>query len=1625
MHHAQQMTKHRAFFPLPALMINAIIQLMLVAIILAKLASSLCLWQPRVAGRLAVIMSLDLAAAVSEDCVTTSSYPEIQSTFAAKLLATLLAAIVAGMVSIQTAKQGEMMSSSKKSKDKPQTRTMLAILTRGGTIAAFVAMTVDGRRRRWSRKWRHRMKCWARKQRGKRIQRCHKKILAAMGRIIPTSTRSRSMSSALDNWSRLCKMASQGCHTAEQSNCSLISCSWRKLLIFVSTPCIAQLVLWTPGYACVRVGEASNPGPEGNILKLTSANVTSLYPHMDTVSAMSSHAVLLQETRLNEWAQEQLRCAFHEQGWQLLCGLPQPQQRRKKASPSPWNARHGGVAVIVRRGLPAIVAPADSPVRQKLWASGPWMHCILCVANGTQTIHLMSIYGHSASEQNAEAKALNEALLADVFSVAAELGNVPVVIGGDFSTTPEKSPFLRSAMETGRWVDVAMAVSQATGQPAAPTCHSTTFAEGKRIDGFICNAAAIACVAGFEVEPCPELPTHLPITMGIDVGEYGKMVRRFVQPWAFPTDQWSDMESEDEEDLALEALLQEQVSWQTAADSCDVEGMWVSWCQSAEAYLGRRSGHHISSHHAKKYSGRAANREPREFHIAAHQGHDCQGADTVRHRRLLRLARQTEDLSRQVQKIQNAGPGCAPTPARQLWTKVQGTLATLLPQTKIATAGDGINLPSLALLATIAAEIKVTAAKEQAMLKQKRAKQWGETLRMQWCHGPRGKGSVFKQVREQPRAAQMIMRRPDGAYTGNAAELDSLLHETWDPIMRAYAETPQLLWQPFLSRFASYIKSCPMEIDKLTGSKLREVLGRMREGSSGGVEGWRVAEVKRLPPVLLTRLAVLLNIIESSGRWPAGIERCCVSMVPKSDDANPASLRPISVMSVIYRLWAAARVADVMAWQEQWAHSGQHGSRRGHGTEDVYWCLALKIERAVLLGEPLYGISLDYAKCFDNLPQDILLRLASETGLHTNILRPLKSMYQRLRRRFRVAGSVGKEFQATNGILQGCPLSVILLNALISIWAKAVQAEAAGAEPSAYIDDTNVIAKRPNTLQKALDITGDFVRITNQKLQTGKSFSFATSTSRMRRLKVGDERLKSTSQFKIVGAGLSSNEEANTSHHARLEAAMDILRRMAWSPLPFEIRLSLLEGMVMPRCLYGCSVASFSRRQVQTLTADVLKTLLGGKRGRHCAEIAFTLFGRSHVLHPEAAFSYERLVMMKRMLDRRPDIRWVFLSAWQARQYHCDAASGPMKLINESLKVVGWTWAGPYSVERFTGQSINILSIDLGEWEHIVRDDLRHSMWRSAAKRRDDMAGIENGIDRDATKALLGGAALGAQANDALRTIMSGAVWTQDRKFRASLAETAICPYCETGASEDHEHLWWKCPMWEGVRACHGQATAVYDDEWPACFRICGLMPSSWRPGKFAQKPTPVQEPNLTVGLTSSEHSSGSAGTTDCIDLTIEDHVEPACTAHLEMYCCGRVVVYTDGACRGNQFRKQRRAGFGGHWGKDHPFNFGEALEGNDHTNNRAELMAVVRVLQLELRPLEVRTDSQYVHDGLTVHWRNRLENSWMKRGRAMRNRDLWLKVESLIGSRPGEGPRRCSRCAIRQDNARGQKRQR
>ena len=87
----------------------------------------------------------------------------------------------------------------------------------------------------------------------------------------------------------------------------------------------------------------------------------------------------------------------------------------------------------------------------------------------------------------------------------------------------------------------------------------------------------------------------------------------------------------------------------------------------------------------------------------------------------------------------------------------------------------------------------------------------------------------------------------------------------------------------------------------------------------------------------------------------------------------------------------------------------------------------------------------------------------------------MKVLYRDMERRWKSTGDVtGPAWQATNGVLQGCAISVVLLNILVGIWAISLEAEMeerfpeAEVKASGYADDTKKLCRLQSTTRWSL-----------------------------------------------------------------------------------------------------------------------------------------------------------------------------------------------------------------------------------------------------------------------------------------------------------------------------------------------------------------------------------------------------------------------------------------------------------------------------------------------------------------------------------------------------------------------------
>ena len=180
-------------------------------------------------------------------------------------------------------------------------------------------------------------------------------------------------------------------------------------------------------------------------------------------------------------------------------------------------------------------------------------------------------------------------------------------------------------------------------------------------------------------------------------------------------------------------------------------------------------------------------------------------------------------------------------------------------------------------------------------------------------------------------------------------------------------------------------------------------------------------------------LARILTMVEDIGVWPDGLLDACIAMIPKTDgDSTPLDQRPLSVLFIVYHIWASARMGQLYGWFRSWVADSVFSAGGGGGSVEAWFTSALDVEE-VLTGATDSDINLfvdDVIKSFDTVDRRIFDRVLSSLGLSGLFRHAYFEYHAHVRLRFKLATGHGEPWNRDEGIPQGCPLSMMFFVAL-------------------------------------------------------------------------------------------------------------------------------------------------------------------------------------------------------------------------------------------------------------------------------------------------------------------------------------------------------------------------------------------------------------------------------------------------------------------------------------------------------------------------------------------------------------------------------------------------------------------
>jgi len=702
---------------------------------------------------------------------------------------------------------------------------------------------------------------------------------------------------------------------------------------------------------------------------------------------------------------------------------------------------------------------------------------------------------------------------------------------------------------------------------------------------------------------------------------------------------------------------------------------------------------------------------------------------------------------------------------------------------------------------------------------------------------------------EKAASSFMFVMSKKGVLTAKLSEVDDAITKAWFSIFRRDDRRPKTnRLSAFQTKYDKHLKKHKCDIQKISGRDLKKYCQKFANPkSASGPDEIEMRILKTLgdkegTDAIFEYLADILNAIEGGAPWPSQMIDAYMVLVPKDgSNGDPLTFRPITVLSTVYRVWAGFRFRSIREWHTKW----ERGSTF-QGTEEVYWNALLEFEVAGISGRDAFLSTFDFQKCYDSISWPILFHCLEKRGLDPKILGPMTRFYQNLSRINKFSdGAVGNRWKPSNGMIQGCVLSIMALNAIVSIWEDEIR-EQVGEEILAgiYADDLSIITHDLDVLVKVETITKEFAELADMILHPNKCYSTANSPNAFQKLrnKIG----KVTTPKEVVallGTDVGLPNSGKPKYDARKEKTIKRLKRAKIAPV---WNAASCGSSCLPH-----GTAGFEQEDSEKITirAKALHAL-GFSDSNRCAEIIFTVLYNGFLLDPFQYMDLRALKIYYKMLRKaHPHITAKWCAAlMQDTSPSC--VRGPLTRTQKILKSIGWSMINENIWKDEAGRMFNLRDLNKkqeGEFWHCIREAIRKRELQKAINRRNkgqparkDLGGAEHGINKNTSmrlhdKSYLFGT-LSAYELGILRHILAGAMWTHDRLARrgpVSLRGRPNCPYCGTGQTETHQHMWYECEKHKALRAdVEIYLLHVGVSYWdliaamPSVLATCGLLPT-------------------------------------------------------------------------------------------------------------------------------------------------------------------------------------------------------
>ncbi len=612
---------------------------------------------------------------------------------------------------------------------------------------------------------------------------------------------------------------------------------------------------------------------------------------------------------------------------------------------------------------------------------------------------------------------------------------------------------------------------------------------------------------------------------------------------------------------------------------------------------------------------------------------------------------------------------------------------------------------------------------------------------------------------------------------GHASEILKEFENEWAKRWQNPHLYPQH-WEPIVAFAKLALPDKPFTFPAITKQMWRKAVKGKKAKAATGPDGISKQDLVNLPDDLLDHLLELIHQAEQKGEWPSQMLVGTVAALAKHPKAAYVTeFRPITVLSMCYRVWATIRAKQCLRAIAQIAPHSIQGNLPGRSPKQVWYHLQMVMEHAQSYQLPLAGMILDIVKCFNMLPREPLLEIGIGIGLPAEVIRPWTAALGGIQRRFQIRGNTGQPILSTSGFPEGCPMSVVAMaitNLVLERW---MYHKYPTVQTWSFVDNIETLGHTAQDATDTFQSLTDFCNLLDLEVDQSKSFVWANN--QQHRSELRQQELPVQSSARDLGGHMNYTRYAfNNTVTQKIGKFKSFWKKLARSSAPRYQKLRALKVSAWPNIFYSISTVTLGAHHFVPLRTQATRACNLHQYG--CNPMLQMSCVGDPSQDPEFWCIFETIKSFRKF-----QIAELAYPILQIMVSGAKRNPGPCHATSTAIHKLGWQWADNGKCYDQNEISINLVQCPIQELYARTKQAWQTRVFTEIESTRQTMQGLSQ-ADAEITMEEFGN--LNDDDQGLLRCVLNGTLYTNDAMYHAGKAESKQCPFCEHQDSVSHRH---------------------------------------------------------------------------------------------------------------------------------------------------------------------------------------------------------------------------------------------